>query len=331
VKKDLTIALAAILIVLGAAWALAAARPDQPLTPSQPFVAGSHVAAGVKKVVGPNEKVVMHVNGEPITEREFYAFVEQAPEQARAFYASPAGRRALADELVRLKALEQEGVKQGMADDPAVRSQLDTVRAQIIAGRTLQKLMREGNDVRLRAEFEKEKGKVVDLRHIILAYQGSAVTPRGGGQAPTVEEAMQKANALALRIRGGESFASVAQSASDDQQSAARGGALGPVQLSELPPDVSGVITRLGPGQVSNPVRTQFGVHVFQASQPTFESMRPALMERMQRELLDETMKRLTDGAKVELDPKFFPEQRGPAPGQGLQPVSPSPAPSPQP
>lgn len=312
-KKDLSIALAAVLLVLAAAWALAAARPDRPLTPSQPFSPAAK-EAGAKKVLAPDDKIVMHVNGEPITEREFQMFLEQAPEQARGFYASPAGRRALADELVKLKALEQEGIRLGLADDPSVRSQVDATRAQIIAGRTLQKLMSEGNDARLRAEFEKEKTNSVDLSHIILAYEGSGVQPRGGAQAGTVEAAILKANGLAARIRAGESFASVAEKESDDVQSGSRGGSLGTIQLNDanLPPDVAAVITNLPPGQVSAPVRTQFGVHLFKKAAPSFEAMKPALVQKLQRELLESTMQRLTHNAKVELDPKFFPQQRIP-------------------
>ncbi|HEX7807882.1 MAG TPA: hypothetical protein VF608_04140, partial [Thermoanaerobaculia bacterium] len=117
-KRDISIALAAILIVFGVSFALAKARPDKPLTPSQPFVPNQGGALAAKKQVAANEKIVMRVNGEPVTEREFASFMTAVPEQQRAMFASAEGKKLLAQEVVRMKALEQEGIRLGIANDP---------------------------------------------------------------------------------------------------------------------------------------------------------------------------------------------------------------------
>lgn len=303
-KKDATIALAAVLIVLAAAYVLASVRPDRPPTPSQPFKAGSKGSA--KKKLAPNDKVIMHVNGEPVTESEFNAFMMQAPAEQRSFYASDQGKRLLADELVKLKTLEQEGRRLGVADEPDVRSQLDSLEAQIVAGRTLERLVREQVDKNIVAEFAKEKANAKTLRHILVAYQGSAVPPRAG-QPLTPEQAKQKATAMVARIRGGADFAVVARDESDDQQTAPRGGILGAARPEQLPPNIGAVVKNLTPGQVSDPLQTEFGVHIFKVDEPQIEDMREMLTERMQRQALEETVTRLQKGAKVELDEKFFP------------------------
>jgi peptidyl-prolyl cis-trans isomerase C len=305
VKKDLLIAVVVVVVVAVGAWVLNRMRGDLPLTPSNPF--GGEKTAGKKGTDGSKE--VIHVNGTAVTQEEFEAFLLQAPEQARPFYASPAGRKALGDELVKLKLLEQEGLRIGVDKDPAVVKQLENVRSQIIASEALKKLLTQGGDAKLRAAYEKEKSNSVDLRHIILAYQGGQLPAQQGQKAPSADEAMTKARALVARIRGGEDFAKVAEQSSDDRQSGSRGGSLGTVQVAELPPDVGSVIKGLQPGQISDPVKTQFGVHIFSATPPSYEAMKPMLQEKMKRELMEETMNRLQKNAKIDFDPTYFPPQ----------------------
>ena len=318
-KKDAVVALVAVVLVVVVAFVLARVRPDRPLTPSKPFAGDSKAA---KKKVDPKDKVVMHINGEPITETEFNSFATQAPAEQRAFFESPIGRRALADELVKLKALEQEGHRIGIDNEPSVRSQLEQISSQIVAGRTLEKLVKEAMSKRIAAEYAKEKGATKTLRHILVAYQGGQIPPKNG-QAPSAEQALQKAAAIAARLRAGAKFEDLARADSDDQQTAERGGVLGPARPEQLPPDIGKVVSTLKPGQVSDPVRTEFGIHVFRVDEPSLDDLRPMLEQKLQRDVMNETVERLQKAAKVEYDDKFFPPQP-------VVPTPTSPAPAPK-
>jgi len=211
--------------------------------------------------------------------------------------------------LVKLKVLEQEGGRMGIADDPETKIQIAMARAQITAARALEKIASQKTDDRIRAEYEKEKGSSVSLRHILFAYQGGAAPARGGQQAPPVEVAMQKANAVAAKLRGGADFAQTARAESDDEQSGANGGMIGPAKPDQLPPDIAAVVSKLQPGQMSDPVKTQFGVHIFKVEQPSLEDLRPMLTQRVRQQVAEEEVKRLQGAAKVDYDPKFFPPQ----------------------
>lgn len=305
VKRDLLIAVAAIVVVLIAAFALSALSRDLPLTPSEPYRPETAAAAGQPH---PDDTVVMRVNGEPVTEREFNAFLESAPAEARPFYASPAGRRAIADELVKLKALEQEARRLGVTDDPAVRTEVDISRSQIIAARALEKLVDERSDQMVAAEFQKERASSVTLRHILIAYEGSAVPPRTGGPAPSPEVAMNQAREIAKRIRAGAEFEEMARAESDDRQTAEQGGLLGPARPEQLPQEIASIVQNLQPGEISDPVRTQFGIHIFKAEPPSIEELRPMLRQRVRQQVAEETLARLQKEAEVELEPKFFPD-----------------------
>lgn len=321
-KKDIVIAAVAVIVVVALAFGLSAIRPDLPATASLPFGDDSG------KADTGGDQVVMRVNGEPVTEREFNLFVALAPEQARGFYASPAGRRALADELVKLKVLEQEAKRLKIGDEPDIQAQLQMTTSQILASRALEKLAESKTEERVRQEYEKEKNSAISLRHILIAYEGGQVPPRGGKQAPTAEAATTKAADLAAKIRAGANFADIARAESDDEQSGQNGGSLGPAKAENLPPDIGAAVSKLQPGQVSEPVKTQFGVHVFKVERPTLDELRPALRQRVRQETAEAEVKRLEDAAKVDLDPKFFPPQREP---QGMTPAAPRNVPSPAP
>lgn len=313
-KKDIVIAAVAVVIVIAVAFGLAALRPNHDSS-----TAASKDPAAAKALGSDN--VVMRVNGDPITEREFNLFLQNAPAEGRQFYGSPAGRRALADELVKLKVLEQEAKRLGITDDPEVKAQVEMARAQITAARALEKLANQKTDERIGAEYEKEKASAVSLRHILIAYQGGAVPARRGLQAATEQAAMQKANEIAAKLRAGADFAEAARANSDDEQSGANGGMIGPAKPDQLPPDIAAVVSKLKPGQMSDPVKTQFGIHIFKVEQPSLEDLRPMLSQRIRQQVAEEEVKRLQGGAKIDLDPKFFP----PAPAvPGAPPAAPA-------
>jgi peptidyl-prolyl cis-trans isomerase C len=307
VKRDISIALVAILIVFGVSFAVAKAVPQKPLSPSAPFV--PEKGSGAAKKVAANDKVVMRVNGEPITESEFVSFMSAVPEEQRAMFASAEGKKLLAAEIVRMKALEQEGERLGVSDDPETRAKFELLRSQLNAQRALQKIVEQKAEPKIRAEYEKTKNEVKWLRHIVLAFEGSAIPPRDG-KPRTEQAAMARANALVAKLRAGGSFADAATAESDDADSARNGGSLGPLAPGmQLPPEIEAAVSRLQPGQVSEPVRTQFGVHIFTIGTPSYEDMHDRLMQRVQQQVVQEEVQRLANQAKVEYESWYFPPQ----------------------
>jgi peptidyl-prolyl cis-trans isomerase C len=315
-KRDLIRAAIAAVAIAAVCYGIAAARP--PLAPRQaaPAAAG---AAG-DKVAG---KVVMRVNGEAITEREFNVFMAQAPEQMQFVYSMPEGRRLLADEIVKLKTLEQEGIRRGVDKEEAVASRLEMNRTTLVAQSALRHIIGTPDEKRLRAAYEKDKGQFQssDLGHILIAHEGSVVAPRTGKPLP-LDQAVVKARRIVARLKAGASFADLAKSESDDLQSASNGGSLGPVDPASLPPQLRAATQNLQPGQISDPVRSEFGIHIFRAGEPhpqPFEAVRDALAARLQRDDAAAAIEKLQKSAKVELDPEFFPKPRERAAPQSPQ------------
>ncbi|MEW8654247.1 MAG: SurA N-terminal domain-containing protein [Candidatus Thiodiazotropha endolucinida] len=78
----------------------------------------------------------------------------------------------------------------------------------------------------------------------------------------TVDEAKAKIDALAERVRNGESFEELAKQNSQDPGSAASGGDLGFFGKGIMDPAFESAVYALQEGGVSEPVRTSFGFHL---------------------------------------------------------------------
>jgi len=102
------------------------------------------------------------------------------------------------------------------------------------------------------------------------------------------------------------------------------GGSIGVTRREMLPqmfpPEIVSSIANLKPGQITNPVRTQYGVHIFRIDAPTLDDLRPGLMQSARQQAEEETMAALEKQSKVVYDPAFFPQQ--PAPPSALPPAT---------
>ncbi len=78
------------------------------------------------------------------------------------------------------------------------------------------------------------------------------------------QDARIRLSQLRQRILGGENFDALARSHSDDKGSAIKGGDLGWVNPGDTVPAFEEQMSRLQPGQVSEPFHTQFGWHIVQ-------------------------------------------------------------------
>ncbi|MGH8612851.1 MAG: peptidylprolyl isomerase [Gammaproteobacteria bacterium] len=78
------------------------------------------------------------------------------------------------------------------------------------------------------------------------------------------QDAKTRLSQLRLRLLGGENFAELARSHSDDRASSANGGELGWVNAGDLVPRFEEVMNHLQAGDISQPFETEFGWHIVQ-------------------------------------------------------------------
>jgi peptidyl-prolyl cis-trans isomerase SurA len=95
--------------------------------------------------------------------------------------------------------------------------------------------------------------EVVGLSHIIIIPR---VAPEREDQA------IAKVESIARMLESGESFEDVARQESDDVLTREQGGLIGTVALEDLQPGFAEIAAGLEVGQVSEPVRAQYGIEI---------------------------------------------------------------------
>ena len=122
------------------------------------------------------------------------------------------------------------------------------------------------------------------------------------------EDEAKKAHA---RVKGGEDFAKVAAELSKDPGSKTDGGDLGFFTKDRMVEPFAEAAFKLEPGQVSEPVKSQFGWHVIRVEEkrtkpvPTFEETREQVEAYLGRKAQQDLIVGLREKAKVErLDEK---------------------------
>jgi peptidyl-prolyl cis-trans isomerase SurA len=123
-------------------------------------------------------------------------------------------------------------------------------------------------------------------------------------------EARRRIGLLRQRIADGSNFAALARLNSDDTGSATRGGDLGWVVPGDLVPEFERAMNELKLNELSQPVRTPFGMHIIQvlgrrtadvsADRKRLEA-RKVLRERRSDEAYQEWVRQLRDRAYVEV------------------------------
>lgn len=155
--------------------------------------------------------------------------------------------------------------------------------------------------------------KLIDLRgdsrYVVTQTQARHILVRPS-EILTDSDAKLRLVQLKQRIENGEPFEDLARSNSDDPVSASRGGDLGWLNPGDTVPDFERVMQSLGEGQISEPVRTQFGWHLLQVvtrreHDDTEQVRRTRAREQIRKRKLDEEvqnwLRQLRDEAYVEL------------------------------
>jgi peptidyl-prolyl cis-trans isomerase SurA len=151
-----------------------------------------------------------------------------------------------------------------------------------------------------------KQGERMRLAHILLF------------PTPTeADVARAKKTATGLRTRvttGGEDFAKVAQTYSDDEETKDKGGSLGqmPVEAFSRYPEIRDELATMAEGEISEVLKSDTGFHVFKLykripmQQPTYETVKPQLREY----IMGKKMQELYENWMKELKKKYYVERK---------------------
>lgn len=250
-------------------------------------ILGVIMAAGAIFYVKSKSETVASVNGEKITKTELYNLMVKQN-----------GKEAL-NSLIAERIVALEAQKQKIAvTDQEIQAELqkyyndyggqdaflqaltgsgftvDDVKKDIALSLKIKKLMEPRiaiSDDELKAYFAENKAsfaqeKQVKVSHILLDSQ-------------------EKADEIKKRLVSGEDFAKLAQENSTDTATRDGGGVLGFIRKGEMVKEFDTAAFSLKVGQISDPVKTEFGYHLIkvdeikEAKEANFEQSKPRIYE----------------------------------------------------
>jgi peptidyl-prolyl cis-trans isomerase C len=272
--------------------------------------------------VGAQDKdpVVAKVNGIEIHQSDLAAAEDEAGQ------IPPMSPEAKQDYLVQFVAdmilVSKAAEDKKLGDGPDFKRKVEFARKKLLMENLLQSVGKEAlTDEAMHKVYDeavKQVGeeKEVHARHILFRAQA--------GDDKAGKEAEDKIKAVIVRLKKGEDFAKVAGEVTEDPSGKANGGDLGYFTKEQMVPEFSEAAFKLDKGQISDPVKTQFGWHVLKVEDtrvkpaPKFEDVKPQIENYVARKAQAELVTKLRAEAKIErMDkPAVKPEEKPAAPAK---------------
>jgi peptidyl-prolyl cis-trans isomerase C len=237
------------------------------------------------------DAIIARVNGVDIRQSDLALAEEDVGAEMGA--ASPeAKREQLIAYLADIILVTQAAEKKKLGENPDFKRRLGFLRKKLLMGFGLQQetkaaiteeaLQQTYNDAVKSASQQEE----VRARHILVVSE-------------------DEAKAILEQIKAGGDFATLAKEKSKDPGSA-DGGDLGYFTKDQMVPQFAEVAFKMYPGQLSNPVKTEFGWHIIKVEDkrikqpPEFEKVKDQIESYLARKAQTEYVARLRQSAKIE-------------------------------
>jgi peptidyl-prolyl cis-trans isomerase C len=238
-----------------------------------------------------SDPVIARVNGVDIKQSDLALAEEDVGADMQA--ASPEAKREhLISYLADIIVVTQAADKKNIADNPDFKRRLAFLRSKLLMGYELQQEAKTAlTDEALKQTYDEAVKSMsgqeeVRARHILV-------------------ESEDEAKAILEQLKGGADFAKLAKEKSKDP-GAAEGGDLGYFTKDQMVPEFADVAFKMYPGQLSNPVKTQFGWHVIKVEDkrikqpPEFEKVKDQIEAYLARKAQSDFIAKLRQSAKVE-------------------------------
>ncbi|MCB1490318.1 MAG: peptidylprolyl isomerase [Rhodobiaceae bacterium] len=235
-------------------------------------------------------QVVATVNGEEITTADLAAAQAELG-QAVANMGDAEKRDYILSFLIDMKLMANEGRKRGIENGEGYKIRMNFLRDRVLMQSVLaEEAAQPITDDDMKAFYDKAIGQApkeeeIHARHILVKTEDEA--------KKVLEE-----------IRGGADFAEKAKEVSTGP-SGPNGGDLGFFTKGKMVPEFEAAAFALKAGDVSEPVKTQFGWHIIKVEErrdvqpPSFDEVKGQIRSVMQRQRQAELVSKLHEGADI--------------------------------
>jgi foldase protein PrsA len=192
--------------------------------------------------------------------------------------------------------LGKDEVDAQLKKNQLTRADLTALAHTVLLSRQVQQAVVEGelNDGVLRAQYEKDilQYTTVDAEHILVDTQAEAQHVYDQVTAPGATE---------------KTFEELAKQVSKDGSSKS-GGSLGSAPASNYVPEFAVAVAALEPGEISEPVKTEFGWHVIRLISKKvtpFEEAKAQLLQSQGAAVFTDWVRSQVDEGAIEVNPKY--------------------------
>ena len=253
------------------------------------------------------DPVVATVNGTPIHQSDLTVAEEEAgqlppmSEDAKKDYLV----QFMADAILITKAAEDKK----LSDDADFKRKLEFARKKLLMESLLAQVAKDAStDAAMHKVYDDAVAKLpaeqeVKASHILIRAAA------GDDKASAAAE--EKIKAVIARLNKGEDFAKVADEVTEDPSGKGKGGDLGYFTKEQMVPEFADAAFKMEKGQVSDPVKSQFGWHIIRVEDkrkkpaPEFDAVKSQLETYVTRKAQADLVTKLRDSAKIErLDKK---------------------------
>lgn len=184
---------------------------------------------------------------------------------------------------VQSRILESEAEKSGIRESKEYKDKLEKIKKQVALQLFIENQIKSKvTEDKIKAKYNKFKKdisgkKEVKARHILV-------------------DSKEKAEEIKNKLDKGSNFADLAKEYSKDQSSKVKGGELGYFSEGQLVPEFESKAFSMKKGQVSAPVKTQFGYHIIKVEDkrpvkvPSYDEIKSSIEGRLSREFFESYM-----------------------------------------
>lgn len=249
-----------------------------------------------------------------ITQADFDAYLERLPEEHRGgFLLSNERIGQVLQNLVLVRLLAAQALEEGLYENEVTQANLyqasmvflaDVFRRDFLSDRELDDYSDLARELYLTRSDLFQAEPTVSFAHILI-WRG-----RGRGEL----DAMESIFALYEQLQGGADFEELATQYSDDPEAEETGGKYRHINIEELEENFAQAVSMMEPGQISEPVLTDYGWHIIrldekhEGEKPEWEDVREKATrfarEQHQKDLLERLYRRLLNAHPIEVTPE---------------------------
>jgi peptidyl-prolyl cis-trans isomerase C len=236
-----------------------------------------------------------------ITQADFDREFKALPDYAQQIFTDASGREKFLNEIVNKELLYKEAKKKGFDKSPDFNKKMEEFKKLTLISEVFEKeIMAKAkvSDQDIKDYYDKNKDSFVVATEI-----------RASHILVKTEEDAQK---VLARLKKGEKFEAIAKAVSLDTASAKNGGDIGFFKKGQMVPEFERAAASLKVGEISIPVKTQFGVHIIKVTDKKtgapieFEKVRDLISQKLsgekQKEAFDAYIAELKKTSKVEIN-----------------------------